>query len=239
MSTRALQGCRPTYQATEDNRYLVAIAAKDESGDLYFIVTSSSQNSIDVDVDLSAHLTSGTGTMYEFSSAYLDEVVGTPELANGHLNFTIPGHASILLEFGGGPPPPTDTPAPPTDTPEPQPTDTPGGPTDTPEPGGVMHVGDITMGCASQAVFHWATATVTILDASDQPVGTATVYGSFSGASSSSESDDTAGDGTVSFDATKVKNGGTWTFTVDDVVKSGWTYDEGSNVETSDSITCP
>jgi hypothetical protein len=102
-----------------------------------------------------------------------------------------------------------------------------------------MHVGDITMGCASQAVFHWATATVTILDAADQPVDVATVYGTFSGASSSSVSGDTAGDGTVSFDADKVKNGGTWTFTVDDVVKSGWTYDAGANVETSDSITCP
>jgi hypothetical protein len=149
------------------------------------------------------------------------------------------GQYDIGAHEYGGAPPPTDTPGGPTDTPEPPPTDTPIPPTDTPPPGGTMHVGDITMGCAQQAVFHWATATVTILDASDQPVGTATVYGTFSGASSSSPSGDTAGDGTVSFDADKVKNGGTWTFTVDDVVKSGWTYDENANVETSDQITCP
>ena len=39
------------------------------------------------------------------------------------------------------------------------------------------------------------------------------------------------------FDSNKVKNtGGTFTFTVDDVTRSGWTYDF---VETSGSITVP
>jgi hypothetical protein len=132
-------------------------------------------------------------------------------------------------EYGGAPPP-TETPGGPTDTPVP--------PTDTPEPQ-AMHVGDIAMSCSQQAVFHRAVATVTILDASDQPVDTATVYGSFTGATSDSVSGDTGGDGTVALESSKIKNGGTWTFTVDDVVKSGWTYDEGANVETSDSITCP
>jgi len=35
------------------------------------------------------------------------------------------------------------------------------------------------------------------------------------------------------------KNGGTWTFCVDDVTKSGWTYDSAANVEMCDSITAP
>jgi hypothetical protein len=139
-------------------------------------------------------------------------------------------------EYDGGPPPPTDTPAP-TNTPG-GPTDTPVPPTDTPETQ-AMHVGDIAMGCGNLGVNHFATATVTILDASDQPVGTATVYGTFSGATSDSVSDDTAGDGTVTLQSSNKKNGGSWTFTVDDVVKSGWFYDSGANVETSDSITCP
>jgi hypothetical protein len=161
-------------------------------------------------------------------------MVGTAPVTNGVVVVDL--LASSVLEVSiplGGGPGPTDTPPPPpTDTPPP-------GPTDTPGAGGAMHVGDITMGCGNLGVNHFATATVTILDAGDQPVDTATVYGSFTGATSDSVSGDTIGDGTVTLQSSNKKNGGTWTFTVDDVVKTGWTYDEGANVETSDSITCP
>jgi hypothetical protein len=102
-----------------------------------------------------------------------------------------------------------------------------------------MHVGDITMSSSKVGPNYLAHATVTILDAGDQPVGTATVYGEFTGATTDSVSDDTAGDGTVTLDSSGKKKGGTWTFCVTDVVKSGWTYDDTANVETCDQITAP
>jgi hypothetical protein len=233
---RGLQGGRDAYQMTENYTGLTTAVANGKAADgtLYVVIVNRSPQNKSIHLDVSAHATSGTITVREYSASVKDEEVSPLTLSSGVVDFSLAKGTIWLLAIPtGGTPPPTDTPEPqPTDTPEPQPTDTPGS-------GGTMHVGDITMSCGSQAVFHWATATVTILDAGDQPVGTATVYGSFSGTSSSSVSDDTAGDGTVTFDADKVKNGGTWTFTVDDVVKSGWTYDSGANVETSDSITCP
>jgi hypothetical protein len=67
----------------------------------------------------------------------------------------------------------------------------------------------------------------------------ATVYGDWSGSTTESQSGDTGPDGKVTLESSKVKNGGTFTFTVTNVVASGYTYNPALNVETSDSITAP
>lgn len=108
-------------------------------------------------------------------------------------------------------------------------------------PGGgdAMHVGDITMSWTKQGPGYKSKANVWIADASGQPVATATVTGSFSGASSSTATKSTDSSGHAIMDSTKVNGGGTWTFCVDDVVLSGWTYDSAANIETCDSVTAP
>jgi hypothetical protein len=113
-------------------------------------------------------------------------------------------------------------------------------PTATATPGGgVMHVGDIIMSYQRAGRNYKAKATVPILDASSAPVEGATVSGIFSGATSDSVSGVTAADGQVTLTSSNKKDGGSWTFCVDDVVKSGWTYDADANFETCDSITAP
>jgi hypothetical protein len=77
----------------------------------------------------------------------------------------------------------------------------------------------------------------TIVDANSAPVEGATVYGTFSGATSDSVSGVTGADGQMTLTSSNKKDGGTWQFCVDDVVKSGWTYDSEANVETCDYIT--
>jgi hypothetical protein len=84
-----------------------------------------------------------------------------------------------------------------------------------------------------------AKATVTIVDANSAPVEGATVYGTFSGATSEGVSGVTSADGQVTLTSSNKKDGGAWDFCVDDVVKSGWSYDSAANVETCDSITAP
>ena len=85
-----------------------------------------------------------------------------------------------------------------------------------------------------------AIAVVTIKDTDGNLVGGATVYGTWSGDYSGSASDVTGTDGTVSFESRKVRQANaTFTFTVDNVEKTGYTYDATLNVETSDSITVP
>lgn len=113
-----------------------------------------------------------------------------------------------------------------------------------------MHVSDITIRLEivihGKNTFTNAVAKVTIFDVDTDgnpvnPVEGATVYGTWSGATSDADSGITNASGQVSLESNKVKNppsGTTFTFTVDDVVtKVGWTYDLGANIETSDSIT--
>jgi hypothetical protein len=52
-----------------------------------------------VDANLSALLTSGTGTMWQYDATHLDVIVGNPVLNNGHVTFTIPGTSAILIRY--------------------------------------------------------------------------------------------------------------------------------------------
>jgi hypothetical protein len=108
-------------------------------------------------------------------------------------------------------------------------------------PGGsdAMHVGDIAMSWVQQGPAYKAKANVLMVDAAGQPVVTATVTGSFSGASSSTATKSTDASGHAILDSTKVNGGGTWTFCVDDVVLAGWTYDAAANVLACDVVTAP
>lgn len=100
MGTRALNGCKATYQSTANNSNLLAITTKDAAGKVYLLVTNSAANtSYTVDANLSALLSSGTGTLYQFDSTHNDVVNGSPVLSNGHVTFTIPGTAAILIKF--------------------------------------------------------------------------------------------------------------------------------------------
>jgi N-acetylmuramoyl-L-alanine amidase len=108
-------------------------------------------------------------------------------------------------------------------------------------PVGTMHVASIDMSLQTRGPWTNAIATVTIIDADGVPVEGATVSGHWSGATSDSDSGVTDADGKVSLKSDRVKDppsGTTFTFTVDDVVLSRWTYDPSIG-ETSDSITVP
>ncbi|MFQ6036513.1 MAG: S8 family serine peptidase [Sedimentisphaerales bacterium] len=107
-----------------------------------------------------------------------------------------------------------------------------------------LHVGDITFEADVWSWGRWATlvrvkVSVPILDSSLAAVDRAAVYGSWSGVYNRYVSGSTNSQGTVAFTTGWVFGGGTFTFTVNDVTKAGWTYDSAANVETSDSIIAP
>jgi hypothetical protein len=113
----------------------------------------------------------------------------------------------------------------------------------TETPTNVMHVHSINMSLsertAGKNTFTHATAVVTIVDATGIPVEGATVEGHWSNATTDTDSDSTNSTGQVSLDSDEFKNalpGTNFTFTVDNVIKSGWTYDSTANEVTSDSI---
>ncbi|MBC2762106.1 MAG: PKD domain-containing protein, partial [ANME-2 cluster archaeon] len=105
-----------------------------------------------------------------------------------------------------------------------------------------MHVHSINMstktrGKKTKAI---ATATVTILDAYNNKVVGATVSGHWDGLTSDSDVRITDINGAVSLKSNKVKRAsGTFTFIVDDVTHSVFTYNASANVEDQGSITVP
>ncbi|MCK4826867.1 hypothetical protein KA005_64625, partial [bacterium] len=114
------------------------------------------------------------------------------------------------------------------------------------ESAATMHVASIDVvlstRTAGRNTFTKALATVTIVDASYNPVEGATVYGFWSDATSDTDSAVTDATGKVTLGSDGVKNapgGTTFAFTVDDITKDGWTYDPAANVVTSGSIAVP
>ncbi len=104
----------------------------------------------------------------------------------------------------------------------------------------MMFVSNIEMVGQTAGINRSATAAVTIYDGAGNPVEGATVYGIWSGDYASDVSGVTGADGTVSFTSGKVRQANaTFTFTVDNVVKSGYVYDESRDVEPSDTVVVP
>ncbi len=110
-------------------------------------------------------------------------------------------------------------------------------------PADTMHIDSIEMSkttIRSRGWYTYATTTVTIVDGAGDPVDGATVSGSWSGLTTDTDSETTGAEGHATLNSDQVKNAaGTFTFTVDAVSLTGWTYDQAANAETSDSITVP
>jgi serine protease len=105
-----------------------------------------------------------------------------------------------------------------------------------------MHIANIDMNLVSRwrGWSYYATATVTIVDASNDTVEGATVDGHWEDATIDSDSGITDINGQVTLQSDsrwKPPSGTAFTFVVDTVEKTDWTYDPTANVETSDSIT--
>jgi fibronectin type 3 domain-containing protein len=105
-----------------------------------------------------------------------------------------------------------------------------------------MHIKSIAMALKTSGTYRYATATVTVVNASGKAVSGAKVSGHWSGATSNSGSGSTNSSGQVTLTSNLVRrppSGTTFTFTVDNIQLSGWTYDSASNVITTNSIKVP
>ena len=80
-------------------------------------------------------------------------------------------------------------------------------------------------------------AQVTIVDQNGIPVSRAKVQGRWSGLVSGTASRNTNGSGIATFTSSWTSKRGTFTFTVENVTATGYTYDPSANVETRDSIS--
>ena len=103
MGIRALQGGRTTYQSIASTPDLMAFTTRDRDGSVCLLVVNSSTTTAHrVDADLAGVVGDRhrTGTQWEFSAAYADDVVDRPVVRNGHVTFGVPAEAGVLLRFG-------------------------------------------------------------------------------------------------------------------------------------------
>ena len=112
----------------------------------------------------------------------------------------------------------------------------------TEAPALTMHFKSIDMSTTTIKLNGWytyATAIVTVIDATDYPVPGAKVYGQWSGATQEVVVAHTDNEGNVSFNSDNVKNakGSEFVFTVINIELDGFYYDESPSV-TSGSISC-
>jgi hypothetical protein len=106
-------------------------------------------------------------------------------------------------------------------------------------PSNEIYVYDIAMSFRKQGTFYFGQATIWIKGVDGTNISGAVVSGDWSGAVSGSSMGNTGSDGKVMYESASKKNGGTFTFTVTSVVKTGYTYNPSLNVEDSDTIIAP
>lgn len=104
-----------------------------------------------------------------------------------------------------------------------------------PNPIGKMHVYSIILSTKKKGPKTDAIAKVTIVDEYDNPVEGANISGTFSGDVNGSGSGTTGADGEATIKITKQGTISTFTFCVDNVTHSSYTYDSAANVETCDT----
>jgi uncharacterized GH25 family protein len=104
-------------------------------------------------------------------------------------------------------------------------------------PGSEMHVEGIEMSLKQRGVWTSAVAAVQVVDVGGEPVGGATVTGEWTGSATSIGTLTTDENGVAAVVSDRTRDtSGTFTFTVTDVTRYGWTYAPDTNTETADSI---
>ncbi len=100
LANRALLGCRPTYQSTSSNSNLTAITTKDTAGSYYLLVTNASNKAVAVDANVSALLSTASSTsLWEFSAANRDVLIGHPAVSAGHVTMNLPATSVQLVKL--------------------------------------------------------------------------------------------------------------------------------------------
>jgi sialate O-acetylesterase len=102
-----------------------------------------------------------------------------------------------------------------------------------------IYVNDIAMSWRKAGNRYFGQATVWIKNIVDADIEGAIVYGSWTGDVNGSVQVATGYDGKVMIESDAKVGGGTFIFTVEDVVKADCTYNSALNLETTDSITAP
>jgi beta-lactamase superfamily II metal-dependent hydrolase len=165
-----------------------------------------------------------TGALYFTNTCDTTVNYGSSVIVNGDIiikstdgtNYTVNGDPFVA---SGGSPTPTPTSPPPTATPTPTPV------------AQNMHVGDLDGATTPANRGRWnATITITVEDASHNPVAGATVDGNWSNGASGSGSCITDANGTCSITKNNIgKNKSSATFTITNVTEGSYTYTSGSN----------
>jgi uncharacterized GH25 family protein len=101
-----------------------------------------------------------------------------------------------------------------------------------------MYVANIEMSLEQKRPWTNAVAVVLIVNTDGNPVAPATVNGDWAGSTTDTDTVTTDENGVAKVRSDRTRDTtGTFIFTVDDVSKDGWTYNPGTTVKPSGSIS--
>lgn len=93
------QGGKAEYPVSGNTSSSLSVLASEDSGGFYLTLINSGTTSMSVTANVSAHRTSGTGTLTEYSAASKAAVVASPVVSGGNVSFTIPASAIQTLRI--------------------------------------------------------------------------------------------------------------------------------------------
>lgn len=103
MGTRALQGGRPVLLTGISDDAVMAIATQDDQNQINLLLVNDQPQAHTLAVDLSALVSDGTGTLWEFSETVQDEAIAPLVVTQGELQLTLPAYSSQLAIIPAAP----------------------------------------------------------------------------------------------------------------------------------------
>jgi hypothetical protein len=98
----AIQGGKASYEILGNSAGLPILASRDGDGTLYLAVVNTSSYAYSLTADVSAHLSSGTGPLTEYSTANKAVVVANPAVEDGQVSFAVPAQSVVRFEVAAG-----------------------------------------------------------------------------------------------------------------------------------------
>lgn len=100
MVIRATQSEKNVYQINTSVTKSMLATKDPVTGKLYYTIINDGAQPISITLDVGAHLTTGTATIYQHDDVtFFDTQTGTASITNGRVSFTVPKRSNMQLEM--------------------------------------------------------------------------------------------------------------------------------------------
>jgi hypothetical protein len=100
MVIRATQSEKNVYQINTGLSQSMLATKDPVTGKLYYTFINAGAQPVSITLDVGAHLTTGTATIYQHDDVtFFDTQTGTASITSGRISFTVPKRSNMQLEM--------------------------------------------------------------------------------------------------------------------------------------------